>query len=430
MEQREGYKKTKICWIPEDWELKQIGNVCAVKGGKRIPKGSKLMDEDTGFPYIRVADMFMGGIKTNDLKFVPKNVVSKIARYTIGKNDLFISVAGTLGIAGEVPDILDGANLTENADKLTEITCDRKFLLHILKSHIIQSVIKREATLNALPKLAIQRIKNFDLPTPPLPEQKKIASILTTVDDKISSVDQQIQQTEQLKKGLMEKLLTEGLGHTEFKETKIGRMPKGWGAIRLKNIGSLQGGYALKSKSFNDEGTGYQVVRMSNVQSVGLYLEKTPVFMAEIDDKMKPFILNIGGILITLTGTIGKTDYGHVALIKSDKKLLLNQRVARFILNSNAHNEFMFYVFRFNHFRNHFFSFGKGGTGNQANVGKQNFESIPIGLPPIDEQKQIATILSTVDDKIEVLNQKKTQYQTLKKGLSQQLLTGQMRVKI
>ncbi len=72
MEQREGYKKTKIGWIPEDWKLKKIGNVCEVKGGKRIPKGSKLTDEDTGFPYIRVADMFMGGIKTNDLKFVPQ----------------------------------------------------------------------------------------------------------------------------------------------------------------------------------------------------------------------------------------------------------------------------------------------------------------------------------------------------------------------
>ena len=201
------FKKTEIGEIPEEWEVKKLKDICNVKGGKRLPKGFQLEDNNNGFPYIRVADMYMGGIKLNDIKYVPYDAVEKIKNYNISKNDLFISVAGTLGIVGEVPDELDNANLTENADKLCDINMNKKFLLKVLQSQVIQKIIDAEKTSNAQPKLALTRIKEFMIPIPSREEQEKIASILSSVDKKIDEYEKKKERLEELKKGLMQQLL-------------------------------------------------------------------------------------------------------------------------------------------------------------------------------------------------------------------------------
>ncbi|RDL42705.1 hypothetical protein DN730_17905 [Marinomonas piezotolerans] len=152
--------------VPEEWEVVSIGDVAEVKGGKRLPKGYQLTDENTGFPYIRVTDMFDGGVDTASIKFVPRDIAGHIKKYKIGSDDIFITVAGTLGIVGEVPPSLDGANLTENADKLTNIKINKKFLIEVLRSPIVQSIIDAEKTANAQPKLALTRIKGFRIPKP------------------------------------------------------------------------------------------------------------------------------------------------------------------------------------------------------------------------------------------------------------------------
>lgn len=202
------FKKTEIGEIPERWEIKKVGDICEVKGGKRLPKGYQLEDEDNAFPYIRVADMYMGGIKQDDIKYVPEDIVDKIKNYKISKDDLFISVAGTLGIVGQVPDELDGANLTENADKLCNIQVNKLYLMKVLQSNIIQSIIEAEQTKSAQPKLALTRIKEFLIPIPSNREQEKIASILLEIDKKIDEYKNKKQKLEELKKGLMQQLLT------------------------------------------------------------------------------------------------------------------------------------------------------------------------------------------------------------------------------
>lgn len=202
------FKNTEIGEIPEEWDVKKIGDICEVKGGKRLPKGYQLEDKDNAFPYIRVADMYMGGIRQDDIKYVPKDIVDKIKNYKISKDDLFISVAGTLGIVGQVPYELDGANLTENADKLCNIQINKLYLMKVLQSNIVQSIIEAEQTKSAQPKLALTRIKEFLIPVPSDIEQVKIASILMEVDEKIGQYKNKKQKLEELKKGLMQQLLT------------------------------------------------------------------------------------------------------------------------------------------------------------------------------------------------------------------------------
>ncbi len=201
------FKDSELGTIPESWEIKSIEDIAEVKGGKRLPKGSSLSEEKTPYPYIRVTNMFMGGIDLSEIQYVPVDIQPQIKNYTISKNDLFISVAGTLGIVGEVPKELDNANLTENADKLTNIKIDRKYLLYIFMSNLIQNEISKHTTSNAQPKLALTKIKTFKIPVAPLEEQKQIVEILSTVDNKLENLKYKKQSFEELKKGLMQKLL-------------------------------------------------------------------------------------------------------------------------------------------------------------------------------------------------------------------------------
>ncbi|WP_420229337.1 restriction endonuclease subunit S [Psychrobacter sp. ER1] len=191
----------------DEWNWVNLEDICDVKGGKRLPKGSALSEVKTFNPYIRVADMYMGGVDLSNIKYVPESVAPLIKNYTISKDDLFITVAGTLGIVGSIPDELDGANLTENADKLTNIKCDKTFLLYVMTSSIIQRYIDAESTQNAQPKLALVRIRGFKVPLPKPEEQQKIATVLTNADKEIELLEQQLADLQQEKKALMQVLL-------------------------------------------------------------------------------------------------------------------------------------------------------------------------------------------------------------------------------
>ena len=111
--------------LPEGWNWSRLRNIAQVKGGKRIPKGMGFSPDKTAHAYIRVSDMKNHSINLNDLKYITDEVHSKIKNYIISKNDLYITIAGTIGVAGAVPDELDGMNLTENAAKVTEIKLDK-----------------------------------------------------------------------------------------------------------------------------------------------------------------------------------------------------------------------------------------------------------------------------------------------------------------
>ena len=100
---KKGYKETKLGWIPEEWEIKTLGSVSDIKGGKRLPKGESLIDIRTDHPYIRVADMHWGGVSIKNIRYVPDEVFPQIKSYTISSDDLFITVAGTLGVIGKIP---------------------------------------------------------------------------------------------------------------------------------------------------------------------------------------------------------------------------------------------------------------------------------------------------------------------------------------
>ena len=166
--------------IPENWCWCRLGTIAAVLGGKRIPAGRKLTECNTGHVYIRVSDMTDGGVSTDRLLYVPEDIYPSISKYIINKADVFITVAGTIGRVGKIPDGLDGANLTENADRLVLAVVNQDWLIKVLQSGMIQEQIAEATTQVGQPKLAIVRIERFLIPLPPLHEQERIVSAINT----------------------------------------------------------------------------------------------------------------------------------------------------------------------------------------------------------------------------------------------------------
>lgn len=204
-----GYKRTEVGLIPEDWDRARVGDVARVKGGKRLPSGFVLVDTPTRYPYLRVTDMYPGGVTQAEIRYVPEKAFSAIRNYRIYSDDIFISVAGTLGIVGVVPPNLSGASLTENADCITDIRCNRDYLMHWLMSSPIQEIIESIRTVGAQPKLALGRIAALGIAIPrDSDEQCAIAEALSDVDGLLEALDVLIAKKRTVKQAAMQQLLT------------------------------------------------------------------------------------------------------------------------------------------------------------------------------------------------------------------------------
>lgn len=167
--------------IPDSWVWTRLGKIVSVLGGKRIPAGRKLTTERTGHIYIRVSDMQDGSINTEGLLYVPEDIYPSISKYIIQKEDIYITVAGTIGKVGRIPPTLDGANLTENADRLVFSFLDQSWMIYLLQSSLVQRQIAEATTQVGQPKLAIARIEQLLVPLPPLAEQQRIVNQIKAI---------------------------------------------------------------------------------------------------------------------------------------------------------------------------------------------------------------------------------------------------------
>jgi type I restriction enzyme S subunit len=169
--------------------IKTIGEVAKVKGGKRLPKGMEVQDEETAHPYLRVVDFGSDGIDPSNIKFISDEAFNHVSRYIITSDDIYVSIAGTIGRVGIVPVDLSGANLTENAAKIAEISSDvdKRYLLSFFRSEVGQGALQSKAGGTSQPKLALFRIGEIEFPCPPIRDQKAIAEIVSTYDDLIEN---------------------------------------------------------------------------------------------------------------------------------------------------------------------------------------------------------------------------------------------------
>jgi type I restriction enzyme, S subunit len=419
MEVKPRYKQTEVGMIPEDWEVQSLSSFASVASGKRLPLGRSLTDQETPYPYIRVTDMHQGTVSLADIKFVPVDVFPAIKRYRIFKEDIFISVAGTLGIIGKIPAELDGANLTENADRITNIKCSQDYLLYIMRSRLIQKQIDSLQTLGAQPKLALTRIREFAIPLPStLAEQEAIAEVLSDTDSLIESQEQLITKKRQIKQGAMQELLTG--------KRRLPGFSGEWKEKILKNTATLKariGWQGLTTTEYLNSGEYYLVtgtdfkagyIDWDNCHYVdeSRYRQDTNIQLNEND------------VLVTKDGTIGKVAFiNHLP-----KPATLNSGV--FVIRpieGSFHPEFFYYLLCSNIFTEFLNQLSAGSTINH--LYQKDFVSFVYSLPEaIDEQEAIAEVLSNMNDEICKLEAKLVKTRQLKQGMIQELLTGRIRL--
>ena len=304
-------------------------------------------------------------------------------------------------------------------------TIHDKFLFYVLMNS--SKILSSTTNGTSIPHVSLSVFKNLGIPLPPLPEQRKIAEILSTVDETIKKTDTIIQKTQQLKKGLMQKLFTEGIGHTRFKETKTGRIPEVWEVVRLAKVSEIRSSNVDK-KSYPSE----IPVHLCNYLDVynNEYIDEKIDFMeaTATTAEIEKFSLNKGDVIITKDSETADDIAVPSVVIEALNNVLCGYHLA--LLQPNAERVdsiFLSKLLSSTPINNQFVRLAQGLTRFGLNV--SSIQNAIIPLPSLDEQHQIAQILSEVDTKIETEQAFKAELEQLKTGLMQVLLTGKVRVK-
>ncbi|UBM25968.1 restriction endonuclease subunit S [Pseudomonas sp. p1(2021b)] len=197
--------------LPDDWEWVRLGSLSQVKGGKRLPAGATFSSSRTPHVYIQVTNMKGGTIIDENLKYIDEVTQAAIKQYTISKDDIYITIAGTIGEVGTVPERFDKMNLTENAAKIVFQRINKYWLQRALSSQFAQRQFSDNTNQLAQPKLALHRIADAVLALPPLEEQHRIVAkvdqLMSLCDQLKARLNQARQVHEQLANALVEQAM-------------------------------------------------------------------------------------------------------------------------------------------------------------------------------------------------------------------------------
>lgn len=356
-----------------------------------------------------------GGVDVADLKFVPEDVYPYISNYRIFRGDLFISVAGTLGIVGEIPHDLDGANLTENADRITDLKCDKRYLLYHLLSERIQREIGNVQTLGAQPKLALGRIEKFAVPFPPtLAEQKAIAAALSDVDELLGALDRLIAKKRDLKQAAMQDLLTG--------KRRLPGFSGAWETRRLGEVGSFLKGSGIKRDQLVQN--GIPCVRYGELYTI--HHDIVRHFESFIPRALCPTATRLmkGDLLFAGSGETAE-EIGKCAAIVEEGEIYAGGDIV--ILRQQADNPaFLGYLMNLPYVIEQKKSLGQGDA--VVHISARALATVSLELPEVAEQTAIAAVLSDMDEEIAALEARREKTRLLKQGMMQELLTGRIRL--
>lgn len=419
---QEGYKKTEVGVIPNDWVVKKIGEIAEIKTGGTPSKDNQDYWINGNIPW-----MVSGDVN----KKIIKKVDGRITELGMEKSAAKLMPPKTVMMA------LNGQGKTKGTVAYSEIelTCNQslagfipnnnynsKYLYYNLQSRYFE--IRNLAGDEARNGLNLGLLRDIYIPLPSDKEQQRIAEILSTVDYQMDYTDKLIEKTKELKKGLMQRLLTKGIGHKEFKKTEIGEIPVEWEVKKLLDLSLTKGEYGIGAAA-----TGYinGNPRYLRITDIG---EDSRLLNNEIkgfeESNYENYILKEGDIVFARTGnTTGKSYVYNL----NDGKLVYAGFLIRFRINKNLSCiNYIKYVMQTKRYWD-WVSVMSTRSG-QPGINSSEYGEFKVQLPSIQEQEKIANILASVDTQIEEYENKKAKLEELKKGLMQQLLTGKIRVKV
>jgi restriction endonuclease S subunit len=406
--------------LPDAWEYCGLGEFCDFAGGTQPPKSTfKDKSQDGYIRLLQIRDFESEDYavfipKQERLRIVQEEDIS-IGRYGASVGRILTGKAGAINVAimTTLPDIR---------------RVGKRFLGYSLQLSEFQQYLRGLGGRAAQAGFNRGEVRRFKFPLPPLWEQQKISAVLGLVQRAIEQQERLIALTTELKKALLHKLFTEGLRGEPQKQTEIGPVPESWEVAELGKLVNLFGGYAFRSED-SVAMSNTQLVRMGNLYQNRLDLTRSPIFYPDdFAEQYARFVLKQGDLIMSLTGTSGKEDYGFTVEIKHvPKTLLLNQRVARIdITSSKLVKDFLFYFLLSRKFLNQLYQTAKGMK--QANLSTYAMKQLKVPVPGVREQKDIADYFRAIDQRNDIHQRRVDMLHDLFCTLLHQLMTAQIRV--
>ncbi|MGB3636364.1 MAG: restriction endonuclease subunit S [Rivularia sp. (in: cyanobacteria)] len=353
------------------YPIRHLGELVTVKGGKRLPKGDKYARSRTQYAYLRVCDLSSGSIDETNLRYLTKETYSKISQYTISHNDIYISIAGTIGIAGIVPKHLCGANLTENAAKLVikdQKKLDRSYLAYYLNT-LGQHEIKKQVKATSQPKLALFRIEKLKIPLPSLSQQRRIAAILDKADRIRRKREEAIKLTEKLLRSQFLEMFGNPVNN-----------PYGWELEKIGNLGKVIIGNTPPRANAENYGDYIEWIKSDNITTPHHFLTQAEEKLS-YQGKQIGRIVPSGSILVTcIAGSA--SSIGRAAL--TDREVTFNQQINAIVPKKGINPYFLY---------SHFFVAqhlvqAKSTNSMKGLVTKSKFSNIIFINPPSEKQQE------------------------------------------
>ena len=408
-----------------DWRKTTLGEVATgfLSGG--TPTTSRADFWKGNIPWITSKWLGDRLELTTGEKFVSEEAVKKTATKIVPKGSIIFATRVGVGKVG-----INRIDLAINQD-LAGVLIDNekhdvKFLAYQLGIDSIQQYVamnKRGATIKGITRDCLEQIR---LNLPSLPEQKKIAHILSTVQRAIEAQERIIQTTTELKKALMHKLFTEGLRHEPQKQTEIGPVPESWEVVPLSNCAVVQTGIAKGRKVKAEEALEVPYLRVANVQDGYLDLSEMKTITIRKNEQQR-FALQDGDVVLTEGGDFDKLGRGFIWHGQIDNCVHQNHVFAVRPDTSRISSEFFAYQSQSPYGKRYFLSVAHKTT-NLACINTTKLKAFPVLLPPKDQQKDIVDACSSIDGKIRIARSKRTQLQDLFRTLLYELMTAKTRV--
>ncbi len=429
---KKGYKLVDIGFgkleeIPDGWEIVHLEDLFCVGSSKRVLKSEW---QTEGIPFYRgreITSLSIYGKVENEL-FISEDLYEKyVSKYGVPKvDDIMITAIGTIGNSYIVKKnekfyFKDASVLW--LKKISNV--NSKFINYWLKSEKFFKQLDRGngATVDTL---TVKKLQSVMPPIPPLSEQKQIVDILSNIDNTLEKTNQLIEKFELLKKGLTNTLVTRGIGNNNFTTIQLKQkylqliIPKTWNYLQLGKITEIIDTPHYTSPILEE---GIPVIRTSDCMPSGRidYAKTLFTSQEEYEKRSKIISPDVGDLLFTREAPLG------ISVLVDKKEIAVGQRIILLKTdNSKIYNPYLMYFFNSEFGKKQIFSFAVSTTVERANI--LDIKQFQIPIPPLSEQKQIATILSNVDSQINKEKLQKSNLELLKKGLMQKLLTGQIRV--
>ncbi|MDF3887909.1 restriction endonuclease subunit S [Cupriavidus basilensis] len=412
-----GYKETTVGWIPGEWTCEKLSDFVALLTG--APFKSEFFSSDDGIPLIRIRDLLRGFSETGYIGDYDD-------RYLVNAGDVLVGMDGEFHVVR-----WKGAQavLNQRVLKISERPgrSDESFLFFLVANAI--GKIQDGISATTVKHLSTKDLQNLIVAIPPLHEQQKIAAVLTAVDDKLDVIARQIEATETLKRGLMQMLFSQGMGmpdadgrwvpHVGFKDSELGRIPASW---EVRPIGSL---FDVVERAVKmDETQPYRRVTVKR-RFGGIELrDELPGAAIKVKNQ---FLVEAGDFLISerqiVHGACGVVPSALTGALVSNEYLVLRAK-------SETDVRYFNYMVQLLRFRKYFLLCSQGVDIEKFLFKPKDWLKKLVPVPPSEEQARIADVLALVDQKLQALEEKQSECQTLKRGLMQKLLSGEWCVKL